>query len=286
MHNTVASKSVLVDGVRTHYLEAGPPDGEPVMLIHSGEFGASAEMSWEFNIPALAEQYHVYAPNLIGYGHTDKLFNFTDQYGFRIRHIRRFMDVLCIGSAHFIGNSLGGSMLSIVACKDEPDWDIRKMVLVSAGGDPPENEARATLQSYDGTPEQMERILDVLFGSHWWDDEYLRRRVETSHIPGAWECAAAARFRSPLRRPGGLPQGVSAFAKYYQLSYGNVRVPTLIVAGGQDLLRQPGYAQVLQEQIPASSLHVFETARHCPHIEFADEFNQLVVDFLGLQSER
>jgi pimeloyl-ACP methyl ester carboxylesterase len=277
----IASKFVLVDGVRTHYLEAGPPETIPLLLIHSGEFGASAELSWEFNIPALAEHFHVFAPDLIGYGQTDKLFSFTDQYGFRIRHIRRFMDALRIGPAHFIGNSLGGSMLSIIACKAEPDWPIRKMVLVSAGGDPPENEARAVLQTYDGTPEHMARLLDVLFGSRWWDEAYLRRRVESSHIPGAWECAAAARFKAPFRQSGdGAPQGVSAFAKHYQLSYEHVKVPTLVVAGGSDLLRKPGYAVELHHQIPGSVLHVFERARHCPHIEFADEFNKLATEFL------
>jgi len=57
----IHSRYVSVDGIRTHYLEAG--DGRPVVLLHSGEFGGCAEISWEFVLPKLAERYHVLAPD-------------------------------------------------------------------------------------------------------------------------------------------------------------------------------------------------------------------------------
>lgn len=107
----VQSRFVQVDGVRTHYLEAiptGPQAGErdPVLLLHSGEFGARAEFSWRYTIAELATHFHVYAPDMVGFGRTELLYSFSDPTGFRIRHIRRFMEVLDIGPAHFIGNQL------------------------------------------------------------------------------------------------------------------------------------------------------------------------------------
>ena len=45
----VHSRYVMVDGIRTHYLEGG--DGPAVVLLNSGEFGGCAELSWEFNTP-------------------------------------------------------------------------------------------------------------------------------------------------------------------------------------------------------------------------------------------
>ena len=45
-------KTVVVDGLVTGYLEAG--QGDPVVLLHGGEFGASAELGWERTIAALA----------------------------------------------------------------------------------------------------------------------------------------------------------------------------------------------------------------------------------------
>jgi FMN reductase len=40
-----ARKTILVDGLVTSYLEAG--QGDPVVLLHGGEFGVSAEIGWE-----------------------------------------------------------------------------------------------------------------------------------------------------------------------------------------------------------------------------------------------
>ena len=58
--------SVLVDGLVTGYLEAG--QGEPVVLLHGGEFGANARIGWEHTIEALAQRYRVLAPDMLGFG--------------------------------------------------------------------------------------------------------------------------------------------------------------------------------------------------------------------------
>ena len=48
-------RSLLVDGLTTGYLEAG--QGDPIVLLHGGEFGVTAELAWERNIAALAERH-------------------------------------------------------------------------------------------------------------------------------------------------------------------------------------------------------------------------------------
>src|ERR1700756_5495409 len=132
------SRHILVDGMRTHYLQAGR--GFPVVLLHSGEFGACAELSWEFTIPALAEHFHVLAPDWLGFGESAKIFSFDDMRGLRVKHSASFLKTLRIERAHFIGNSMGGGMLAAVAAMDEPVWPIDRMVLASAGGFAPVNE--------------------------------------------------------------------------------------------------------------------------------------------------
>ena len=91
----VASRFVAVDGIRTHYLEAG--SGPVLVLLHSGEFGGSAELCWEFNIPALSQHFQVIAPDWLGYGETDKLFDFADMWQRRVDHITRFLQVVLSG---------------------------------------------------------------------------------------------------------------------------------------------------------------------------------------------
>src|SRR5690606_33000709 len=138
-----SSRYVMVDGARTHYLEAG--EGPTLILLHSGEFGACGEITWEFNLDALARHFHVYAPDWLGYGRSAKVFSFEDMWDMRVRHVRRLMDTLCIEHAHFMGNSMGGSMLITTAAQDEPAWNIDKIVVVSGGGTALDNEVRKLL---------------------------------------------------------------------------------------------------------------------------------------------
>jgi 2-hydroxymuconate-semialdehyde hydrolase len=266
----VASRLTDVEGMRTHYLEAGR--GFPLVLLHSGEFGGCAELSWEFNLAALAEHFHVIAPDWLGFGESAKIFSFDDMVSLRIRHIGALLRSLGIERAHFIGNSMGGGVLARVAAMDAPCWPIERMILASAGGFAPVNDTRQLLNSYDGTREHMKRILQatILVSPVRNDDAYLERRHRLSLIPGAWECTAATRFRRP---------GLKARERE-ETNYASIRRPTLIIAGGKDPLREPGYAQALQAEINGSELIVFEEAGHFPHIDFPERFNRAAIDFL------
>ena len=267
----IESKFIDIEGLRTHYLEGGR--GHPVVLLHSGEFGGCAELSWEFNAPALAEHFHVIAPDWLGFGESAKIFSFEDMRGLRVRHITGLLKALGIASAHFIGNSMGGGMLADVAAMAEPVWPVRKMILVGAGGFAPVNEARKILNSYDGTREHMKRVLlTVLAHSPLREDEaYLEKRHRLSLIPGAWECTAAARFRRPGVKTG----------ERETTDYAAIEVPTLIVAGAKDPLREPGFGPKLQSEIPNSELMVFENSGHFPHIDEPGRFNEAAIGFLS-----
>ena len=265
------SKFVDVGGMRTHFFEGGR--GATVVLLHSGEFGGCAELSWEFTAPALAEHFHVIAPDWLGFGESAKIFSFDDMRGLRVKHIAEFLKLLRIERAHFIGNSMGGGMLAGVAAMDAPVWPIDRMILASAGGFAPVNETRQLLTSYDGSREHMRRVLEATLkvSPLARDEAYLERRHRLSLVPGSWECTAAARFRRP---------GVKGGEKE-QIEYRNIKRPTLIVAGGKDPLREPGYAQLLQAEIAGSELVVFEEAAHFPHIDLPERFNALAIEFLS-----
>lgn len=267
---SVESKFADLEGMRTHYLEAG--EGFPVVLLHSGEFGGCAELSWEFNLPALAEHFRVIAPDWLGFGQSAKLFSFDDMRALRVRHITALLKGLGVTGAHFIGNSMGGGMLASVAAADAPVWPIEKMILVGAGGFAPVNEARQILNSYDGTKEHMKRVLETVL-THTplrFDEAYLEKRHRLSLVPGSWECTAAARFRRP---------GVKGGEKE-DIPYAKIKRPTLIVAGAKDPLRESGYAPKLQKEIEGSELAVFEEAGHFPHIDMPERFNRVALAFL------
>ena len=264
---------IWAGGVHTHFLEAGPADGEPVVLLHSAEFGGRAEFSWPLTLGALGEAgFRVLAPDMVGFGRTEKIFNFSDRNGFRVRHISAFLEAIGVSSAHFVGNSFGGSILQTVAAADEPAWPICSIISVNGGGFAPDNDARKVLTLYDGSREGMRALLQVLFWDpRFWSEEYVDQRWRASIEPGAWEAVAAAR----LARPG-VERGFGSERN----DPARIRVPTLIVGGREDLLREPGCWEDLHARIPGSELKIFSPARHCPHLEFPVQFNALAVDFL------
>jgi pimeloyl-ACP methyl ester carboxylesterase len=273
-------RTISIDDVVTHYFEAGVEHKgrkPSVLLLHSAEFGGCAETSWEHNIPAFAEHYHVLAPDHLGFGLTDKVFDFNGQFNKRIRHIRRFIEAMCVDKVHVMGSSMSGGLCLTVAARTEPDWPLASVTCCSGGGDAPDNEARKVLNTYDGSKEHMRRIVEVMFVDPKWaaDDTYIERRWKWSRVPGAWEATAVARFKAPF------PKAEDARAERNAIDYGNIRVPALVIAGKLDPLRNPGYTDGFVPKIPNARLHVFENAGHMGNIECADEFNKLCLAFLA-----
>lgn len=261
----------MVDALVTSYLEAG--DGDPVVLLHGGEFGASAELGWERNIAALARHYRVLAPDQLGFGQSAKVVDFVDGRGMRIRHVARFCELLGIASAHFAGNSMGAINLLTDATSEAPQLPIRSMVIVCGGGEIQQNKHFQALQQYDATLPAMRRIVEALFYDPRYpaDEEYVRRRYESSTAPGAWEAVAAARFR----RPDAPAPSTSTTARPYE----RIAVPTLVVEGGNDKLLPSGWAAQIAKQIEGGRWAVVEGAGHCPQIEQASTVNDMLLDF-------
>ncbi|OBH06314.1 MULTISPECIES: alpha/beta fold hydrolase [unclassified Mycobacterium] len=269
----VQRRTMLVDGLVTSYLEAG--EGDPVVLLHGGEFGGSAELGWERNIAALATRHRVVAPDQLGFGQSAKVIDFVDGRGMRIRHVARFCELLGIDSAHFVGNSMGAINLLTDATADEPRLPIRSLVAICGGGEIQQNRHFDALQQYDATLPAMRRIVEALFHDPGYpaDEDYVRRRYESSTAPGAWEAVAAARFR----RPGATPSSTPSSARAYE----RINVPALVVEGGDDKLLPSGWGEQIAKQIAGGRSEVIARAGHCPQIERPSAVNGLLLDFFA-----
>ncbi|MFE7747141.1 alpha/beta fold hydrolase [Nocardia sp. NPDC057455] len=266
-------RTVVVDGSATAYLEAGA--GEPVVLLHGGEFGAGAELGWEHTIDALAHRYRVLAPDMLGFGGSAKVIDFNDGRGLRIRHIARLLATLGIESAHFVGNSMGAINLLVDATSTAPKLPMRSLVAICGGGEIQRNEHMRALYDYDATLSGMRAIVRALFHAESYpaDEDYVRRRYESSIAPGAWEALAAARFRRPGAEAPPTPSSDRAYER--------IRVPALVVEGACDKLLPAGWSADIAARIPDGRSVVVASAGHCPQIEQPEVVNDLLLTFLG-----
>lgn len=271
---TALSRFVNIGGIRTHYYDAG--DGPVVVLLHSGEFGGCAELSWEYTIDPLSSEFRVVAPDLLGFGQTDKLRDFGSGSDRIVRHLAAFLDVLAIDEADFVGVSMGGTLLLREAAKERSRLPARDIVVAGSGGFVPDNAARQLITNYDGTARSMKQILGVLFFDRSWadDDDYVARRVAVSTSPGAWEALASARLRSPAVQ-GAIPE----FGHADTIAYEAIGNRALVFVGGQDALREPGYHHVFA-RMPNAKVIVYEDAGHLLNLEKAEDFNSDLLKFL------
>jgi pimeloyl-ACP methyl ester carboxylesterase len=269
----IRDRYVLVDGIRTHYLEAG--EGYPVVLLHSGEFGGRAEFSWEYVMPALADSYRVIAPDWLGYGGTAKLHDFGGKRARMMSHMSRTLDVLAIGDAHLVGNSMGATFLAKMAADPDLRLQARSITLISGGGFMPDNAARRATLEYDCTREAMIKLLRAIFADPvWWtDDSYVDRRQRAATEPRAWEALAVARFRSPLEPLR------AEFGQVDDIRYEDIHSPALFIAGADDRLREPHYADGPASRMPSAKVMTLPGSGHCPNIEQASQVVELLLGF-------
>jgi pimeloyl-ACP methyl ester carboxylesterase len=193
-----------------------------------------------------------------------------------LSHMARFVEVMALGKAHFVGNSMGATFLLQMAAETPCRFPIDRLVAISGGGFIPDNEERRQLLNYDGSEAAMIRLLAAIFEDPVWysDLDYVRRRHALSIAPGAWEAVAAARFKSPVA------PSRSEFGNADPTPYERISVPVLLIAGDRDRLRYPGFAPELAARIPIGDAAVLEGCGHCPNIERAAEVADLIMTFL------
>src|SRR5262249_31014182 len=103
---------IRAGGFRTSVLEAGPDEAPGMTLIHDGAFGPDAALCGGPVIDGLAGESHVFAPDLLGWGGSDKV-NYFDRspYDFRLEHIGSVARTLALDDrVHYVGVSFGAEL--------------------------------------------------------------------------------------------------------------------------------------------------------------------------------
>jgi pimeloyl-ACP methyl ester carboxylesterase len=127
----VKSEYVDAGGYRLHYFEAAPSNGggTPLVLVHG--LGARGE-DWAAMIPALAAQgFHVYAPDLLGYGRSAKP-DVDYSISLAEQTVVQFMQAVHVPRADVGGWSMGGWVVMKLAM-DRPEMVDRLAIYDSAG---------------------------------------------------------------------------------------------------------------------------------------------------------
>ena len=262
--------SVRAHGIETNYLEAGA--GEPAVLVHGSGPGVSAYANWRLTLPALAEGVRVLAPDLVGFGFTERPPGVRYDLGTWTDQLLGFLDAVGVERASIVGNSFGGAISLSLAAR-HPDRVDRLVLMGSVGVSFPITEGLDAVWGYQPSFEAMRRILDYFaYSRDLVDDELAEVRYRASIQPGFQE-SYGAMFPAPRQR--WVDAMVTPDEQIAALPH-----RTLVVHGREDQVIPLANAHRLLELIPDAELHVFGRCGHWSQIEHADAFNRLVLDFL------
>ena len=260
-------KQVEIFGQKIQYSEAG--SGPTVILLH----GLGGDRSnWAYTAPALAKNYHVYVPDQIGFGESDK-----PMIDYRVGTLVDFLDgfykKLGITKAIMVGNSLGGwTALSFTLAHPEK---VDRLVLVDSAG-----------YSLTKTGAQAPReLLQVLNPSTVAAEKALMGTILANKAM-VTDAFAEGAFAQHMRRGDGytIDRFLDSLLRNEDVvdgKLGAIKVPTLVVWGREDGLIPLSAGQMMGTEIAGSQTVILDHCGHVPQIECAVLFNTALLKFLA-----
>jgi 2-hydroxymuconate-semialdehyde hydrolase len=269
--NPEIGRSISVGDIKTNYIEAG--SGQPLLLVHGSGPGVTAFANWNGVIPTLAESFHVYAPDMAGFGYTECAATIARfDLDLWVRQLIGFMDALDIRQAGFIGNSFGGAIA--LALADRHPLRVNRLALMgSAGLDFPITPGLEAVWGYEPSAQNMRKLMQTFaYNPGLVTDAIVQSRFEASIRPGAQEQFSRL---FPVPRQAKLTALATPEARIREISH-----PALIIHGREDAIVPVALAFKLCSLLKHAELHVFGECGHWTQIERKDRFLQVVVPFL------
>ncbi len=232
--------------------------GKPVVLLHG--FGASG-YSFSRIIPALSKHYKVYAVDLKGFGDSprpdDHRYSVYDQAVL----VERFLETHHLDHVIVIGHSYGGGVALSLALMNPARID--KMVLIDAAA---YAQQLPKLIRWLQIPVVGPLAFYLLPASYEVEDSYRYAFYDDRKIPKD----IVKVYTENLRKPGAkrvyleashvlIPEDIDCVSQYYR----QIRIPTLILWGANDIVIRPSRAYRLHRDLRNSRLIMIP---HCGHI--------------------
>ncbi|MEU3513355.1 alpha/beta hydrolase [Streptomyces longwoodensis] len=269
--NPEIGATISAHGIETNYHDTG--SGSPVLLLHGSGPGVSAWANWRLTMPVLAKQHRVLAPDLVGFGYTERPDGAVYDKALWQAHILGFLDALGLERVSIVGNSYGGGLAMALAINHPERVD--KLVLMGSAALHFEiTPALDEIWGLKPTVPAMRRALDLFA----WDrtlvsDELAEVRHRAFARPGVYE-AYAAMFPEPRQR------WVDAMASDPD-DVARVQQPTLVIHGRDDQVVPVSASLEIFDLLPHAQLHVFGRCGHWSQLEYASEFAEIVASFLA-----
>jgi pimeloyl-ACP methyl ester carboxylesterase len=266
---------VIVGERRIRYVDIGSGDGPPVVFVHGL---AGNWQNWLENIPRIAQERRVLALDLPGFGQSERLIERLSMSAYG-RTVDAFADAVGLGEVAIVGNSMGGFVAAETAIQF-PER-VERLTLVSAAGiststlrrEPVLVWGRVAMMAGSRSAAEKRMAITRPRLRHAAYSTIMRHpsRIAPETL---WEISEGA-GRSAFR------WALEAIIDYdFRERISEIRAPTLIVWGEEDMLLPVKDAHEYERQIPNARKVVLEDTGHVSMVERPPTFNRLLLEFL------
>jgi pimeloyl-ACP methyl ester carboxylesterase len=254
--STCTEQLINFDGMTARYYEAGEPHHRTILLLHGG-FG-DARLHWNEIMSMLADEYHLIAPDLPGYGQSSPLPEPTLEA--HIHWVQQLMDALGIDQAAIIGNSFGGLIARLLAAT-QPRY-VPALVLVNGG----------VIPAVPGLARLLGRL--PLVASFMFNrlSRSATSRAELARVVHIQEILTDDFVTVVQENNNGLSHSMAAMTNSPTPQEKTPLVPVLLLWGEADPLSPLSYGERIQGNIPGAKLSVVAECGHLPHLESPEVF--------------
>ena len=258
----VRSAYLQVGPYRLHYLEAG--SGAPLVLVHG--LASSATQDWGRLIAPLGRRLHVYAPDLPGFGGSERPAAADYSIPMQVEAVRGFMRAVGLQRARVAGISMGGWIVCRLA-GEHPEM-VERLVAVDPAGMRP-----------DGPAIPAEVLLPH-------DEDGVRRlvaavRYKAPPLPSFVARDVLARKRRDEWIVRRALESMRAGRDWLNGTLGRAGMPVLVVWGKQDALIPVDYAARLAAEFEHARLEVLDGCGHVPMADCPEAFDREMIAFLS-----
>jgi pimeloyl-ACP methyl ester carboxylesterase len=258
-----------MNGVRVHYVEAG--QGPAVVLVHGWN---GSTFGFRYTIPELARHYRVIAPDLIGFGYSERPAKGDYTVTAQVELLRGLMDQFGVEQAAIAGHSMGGAIAMSFALR-YPER-VSRLILIDAAS---VREMRSAVRLGRFFAPLLS-VFAPLMANRSLFDRGMRSAV---HDPAILTPEVLDGYFRPLRMRGhlrGLAQQIAQRGREEPIDPSRLRMPVLVLWGEHDRLLSLVKGEELAAQIPTARLEVIRSAGHLPLEEQPVLCNRLLEEFL------